>query len=380
MIIRKTAVFVSGRGSNFEALFDYAQKHDVAYQIKLVISDNPSAPALAKAKKRNLPAVFFPPTDYPGKKEYEAAILEKLQEEKIEVIVLAGFMRIVGKTLLAAFPNRILNIHPSLLPSFKGLNAQKQAYDYGVRYSGCSVHLVDASMDTGPVLEQEIVAVPDSCSLEELKDSILVEEHKLYPFVLDKFCRNEYRLKDRKVKKIKLSEKTKPYYEDFCALHYSNKYEEFLGKFTNSKRKKVAVSACGLGIPCRYDGLSKSCPEVLKQVQEKMVLPICPEVMAGLFIPRKKMEFIKGDGCRVWSESDGLQDCDGKNMNKAMIRGVQKLLVVLNQAKVNKIFLKSKSPSCSLSKVYRNGVLVSGKGVAGCKLEKEGFKLEEFNS
>jgi uncharacterized protein YbbK (DUF523 family) len=301
-----------------------------------------------------------------------------LQEEKIEVIALAGFMRIVGKTLLTAFPNRILNIHPSLLPSFKGLNAQKQAYDYGVKYTGCSVHLVDASMDTGPVLEQEVVAVSDSCSLEELKDSILVREHMLYPFVLDKFCRDEYRLEDRKINRIKLSEKAKPYYENFCALHYSDNYEEFLKKFKISKREKVAVSACGLGIPCRYDGLSKSCPEVLEQVQGKRVLPICPEVMAGLFIPRKKMEFIKGDGCRVWFHPDGLRNCDGKNMNKAMIRGVQKLLAALNMAKVEKILLKSKSPSCSLSKVYKNGVLVSGKGVAGCKLEQEGFKLEEF--
>ncbi|NLB89002.1 MAG: phosphoribosylglycinamide formyltransferase [Syntrophomonadaceae bacterium] len=173
-------VMASGRGSNFDAIYTAIERKDLNADIKVLISDKKDAPVLKKAEEKNIPAININPQDYASLQEYEAAVVNKLLEYDVDILVLAGYMRLVGSTLLSTFPNRILNIHPSLLPAFKGLNAQKQALDYGVKYTGCTVHIVDEGMDTGPIIMQAIVPVYLDDTEEILSKRILEEEHQIY--------------------------------------------------------------------------------------------------------------------------------------------------------------------------------------------------------
>ncbi|QGT98810.1 Phosphoribosylglycinamide formyltransferase [Candidatus Syntrophocurvum alkaliphilum] len=176
----RIAVLASGRGSNFDALSQAINKNDLNANIHILISDKENAPALQKATQQDIKAVYINPKDYPDKIEYEKKLLSHLQEYNIDLIVLAGYMRLVGATLLNSYKLRILNIHPALLPAFPGLDAQKQALDYGVRYSGCTVHFVDEGVDTGPIIMQAVVPVKDDDTEESLSQRILAEEHKVY--------------------------------------------------------------------------------------------------------------------------------------------------------------------------------------------------------
>ena len=171
----KAAVFVSGSGTNLEALLN----SDLDAEIVLVISDNPEAYALKRAEKYNVPHYHVPAKGRP-KAEYEADVLKLLKEYGIDMIILAGYMRFVGPTLLEAYPQRIINIHPAYLPEFPGAHGIKDAYDAGVSQTGVTVHYVDAGVDTGPVILQERVAVPKGCTLAELETAVHAKEYDLF--------------------------------------------------------------------------------------------------------------------------------------------------------------------------------------------------------
>ncbi|MBZ4688682.1 MAG: phosphoribosylglycinamide formyltransferase 1 [Clostridia bacterium] len=192
------AILVSGRGSNMEAIINAIQDKRLNAEIVVVLSDNKEAPALKKAKNAGIAAKFVDPLSF-NREEYGEKLLQELQPYKIDLVVLAGFMRILGKTFLKAFSQRVVNIHPSLLPSFPGLDAQRQALEYGVKYSGCTVHFVDEGVDTGPIIDQVVVPVKADDTVESLSSRILKEEHRLYPQVLQKISEGRVKVKDRRV-------------------------------------------------------------------------------------------------------------------------------------------------------------------------------------
>lgn len=193
------AILASGRGSNFDALCQAVERGELDADIRVLISDTESAPALEKAKNRNIDAVFINPRAYGSRDEYEADLVQVLRAHQVTVVVLAGYMRLVGKVLLDAFRHKIVNIHPALLPSFTGLHAQQQAVDYGVKYSGCTVHIVDQGMDTGPIIMQAVVPVLPDDTGDTLADRILLEEHKTYWRSLQLLAQGHVYIDGRKV-------------------------------------------------------------------------------------------------------------------------------------------------------------------------------------
>jgi phosphoribosylglycinamide formyltransferase-1 len=197
--VLKLAVLASGRGSNFLALWEAIQKKELDAEICLLISDKEGAPALVKAADAGITALFIDPRRYQSREDYESEIVAQLVAQGIDIVVLAGYMRLVGKVLLNAYKMKIVNIHPALLPSFAGLNAQQQALDYGVKVSGCTVHFVDEGMDTGPIIMQAVVAVHPDDTQETLAARILVEEHRSYCQALQLLAEGRVFIKDRTV-------------------------------------------------------------------------------------------------------------------------------------------------------------------------------------
>ncbi|MDD5615212.1 MAG: phosphoribosylglycinamide formyltransferase [Candidatus Methanoperedens sp.] len=194
------AVLVSGRGSNLQAIIDSIESGYLKARISVVISDIENAYALGRAKKHRIEAVFVDPEKYSSKDLYEKQVLAVLKKHNAELILLAGYMKILGKTLLSAYKNRILNIHPALLPAFPGLHAQKQAFEYGVKVAGCTVHFVDETLDCGAIILQRCVEVKEDDTDETLADRILEQEHKIYPEAVKLFVENRLRIEGRKVK------------------------------------------------------------------------------------------------------------------------------------------------------------------------------------
>ena len=180
----RVAILASGNGSNFEALAHQFQAGLLPGELAFVFSDHHNAYVLERARRLNIKAYSFEVKEFANKVAYEEALLQLLQEQEIDLIVLAGYMRIIGKTLLSHYSNRILNIHPSLLPSFPGLHGIKDAYEYGVKVTGVTVHLVDDGVDTGPIIAQEPVMILPEDTLESLEEKIHQTEHRLYPKVL----------------------------------------------------------------------------------------------------------------------------------------------------------------------------------------------------
>lgn len=180
----RVAILASGNGSNFEALAHQFQAGLLLGKLTFVFSDHHNAYVLERARRLNIKAYSFEVKEFENKAAYEKALLQLLQEQEIDLIVLAGYMRIIGKTLLSHYSNRILNIHPSLLPSFPGLHGIKDAYEYGVKVTGVTVHLVDDGVDTGPIIAQEPVMILPEDTLESLEEKIHQTEHRLYPKVL----------------------------------------------------------------------------------------------------------------------------------------------------------------------------------------------------
>jgi len=177
----KLAVLVSGRGSNLQAIIDSIKQDAPDIQLSIVISNVKDAPALKRAEKHGIETVFIDPAVSPDRKAFDKAVIDKLKERSVDLICLAGYMRILGREFIQTFANRIINIHPSLLPAFPGLDAQKQAIDYGVKFSGCTVHFVDEGIDSGPIIMQTAVPIFDHDDEESLTQRILEQEHILYP-------------------------------------------------------------------------------------------------------------------------------------------------------------------------------------------------------
>lgn len=198
--VTNIAVLVSGRGSNLQAIIDSIEEGDLRARISVVISDARDAYALLRAKNHGIEAVFVDPEKYSSKELYEKEVLKTLEKHNAELILLAGYMRILGKTLLSAYKNRILNIHPALLPAFPGLHAQKQAFEHGVKVAGCTVHFVDEKLDGGPIIMQSCVEVKEDDTDKSLADRILEQEHKIYPEAVKLFVENRLIIEGRKVK------------------------------------------------------------------------------------------------------------------------------------------------------------------------------------
>lgn len=192
-------VLASGRGSNFQALIDAMESGRLNIMIKLLIVDNPNAYAIERAKKHSIDYLFVDPALYKRKNDFYTEITRQLQAKEVELVVLAGFMRVVKKPLLDAYPNRIMNIHPALLPSFPGLHGQKDAVDYGVRISGCTVHFVDEGVDSGPIIIQAAVPVSPNDTEDTLAARILALEHKIYPEAVRLYAEGRLKVEGRKV-------------------------------------------------------------------------------------------------------------------------------------------------------------------------------------
>ena len=178
---RTLGILISGRGSNLQAILDAIDDGSLDAKVGIVISNKASAQGLERAEKASVPTAVLSHEDYDSREAFDEAVLGVLREHGVSVVCLAGFMRILSPVLVRAYPNKILNIHPSLLPAFIGLDAQGQAVDHGVKVSGCTVHLVDEELDHGPILLQTTVPVHENDTEESLSARILEEEHKLYP-------------------------------------------------------------------------------------------------------------------------------------------------------------------------------------------------------
>jgi len=185
---RKIGVLVSGRGSNLQAMIDACAVGELNAKITVVISDKPDAPALRRVEGTSTAAVVVERKSYQTAEEFDSAVASVLEEHGVEIVVLAGFMRVLGPGFIHRFRDRVINIHPSLLPSFPGLNAQRQALLHGVKITGCSVHLVNETLDGGPILAQTAVPVLPDDTEESLSARILKEEHKLLVKVLQEMC------------------------------------------------------------------------------------------------------------------------------------------------------------------------------------------------
>jgi phosphoribosylglycinamide formyltransferase-1 len=196
--MRKLGILLSGRGSNFEAIADNVAAGKVHAEIAVVLSNKPNAPGLQRAKERGIPAECIPSRGL-EREEYDRQVVARLQQAQVDVVCLAGYMRLLSAYFVEQFPNRILNIHPSLLPSFPGLEAQKQALEHGVKFSGCTVHLVDERLDAGPILVQAIVPVLDDDTEETLSERILQEEHRIYTDAIHLVLSGKFRVEGRRV-------------------------------------------------------------------------------------------------------------------------------------------------------------------------------------
>ena len=199
--MKKIGVLVSGRGSNLQAIIDAIKTGYIAdAAIAVVVSDVGDAYALTRAREHGIKAVHVNPKSFTTKESYEEEILTLMRKERVDLILLAGYMRIVGKRLLDAYPNKILNIHPALLPSFPGLHAQEQAFNYGVKVTGCTVHFVNEGIDTGPIILQRSVPVLEDDTPDSLADRILKQEHKIYPEAVKLFIEDRLTTDGRRVK------------------------------------------------------------------------------------------------------------------------------------------------------------------------------------
>ncbi|MBV9084503.1 MAG: phosphoribosylglycinamide formyltransferase [Acidobacteriaceae bacterium] len=194
----RLGILLSGRGSNFEAIARNVRSGKLDCEIGLVFSNKPGAPGLARARELGLPCASIPSAGV-DRIEFDSQVAALLNQNRIDLICLAGYMRLLSGDFVSQFPRKILNIHPSLLPAFPGLDAQHQALVHGVKVTGCTVHFVDQNLDSGPILLQSAVAVLDDDTLETLSARILAEEHKIYSEAISWVLKGNYRIEDRRV-------------------------------------------------------------------------------------------------------------------------------------------------------------------------------------
>ncbi len=195
----KIAVFLSGRGSNFLALHDAIREGQINADIVLIFSNKAEARGLQIAQERGLSTLSLNPKDYPGREDYDKDIIKEIKVRDVDLICLAGYMRILSPSFCREFTHRIMNIHPALLPSFPGLHVQRKAIEWGVRYSGATVHLVTAEVDMGPIIVQAVVPVHQDDTEETLSERILKEEHKIYPEAVRLFFEGRLEVQGRRV-------------------------------------------------------------------------------------------------------------------------------------------------------------------------------------
>lgn len=193
------AILISGRGSNLGAILRAVQDQRLDARVQVVVSNRPSAGGLDLAGEAGVATAVLEHGAFPGREEYDAALVALLRERGVDTVALAGFDRLVSGVFLRAFPGRVLNVHPALLPAFKGLHAQRQALDYGARIAGVTVHFVDEQMDHGPIIAQATVPVLDDDTEQSLSERLLAEEHRIYPLALQRLARGELRLAGRRV-------------------------------------------------------------------------------------------------------------------------------------------------------------------------------------
>lgn len=198
--MKKFAVFVSGSGTNLQVIIDKVKEGYIPGEIALVVSDNKDAYALERARRAGIPTFCFNPKDYKSREEYEKIIIEELERRGVEFIVLAGFMRVLTPFFVRRYKNRILNIHPALLPSFPGTHGVRDALNYGVKVTGVTVHFVDEGVDTGPIILQEAEKVRDDDTEESLHQRLHKIEYRLYPLAIKLFIEGKLEIEGRKVK------------------------------------------------------------------------------------------------------------------------------------------------------------------------------------
>ncbi len=192
-------VLASGRGTNLQAIIEAIEDGKIEGEIKMVMSDHPDAFALKRAQQYLIDTRYIDFKEFKNREDYDKEIIKTLKEKKIDLVVLAGYMRILSPYFIRTYQNKIMNIHPALLPSFPGLHAQKQAVEYGAKISGCTVHFVDEGIDSGPIILQKAVEVSDDDTEESLAEKILKEEHQIYPQAIQLFCEGRLVIKGRRV-------------------------------------------------------------------------------------------------------------------------------------------------------------------------------------
>lgn len=198
--MKNIAVFCSGNGTNLQAIIDAAKRGYIEANLALVVCDNPGAYALERAKKANIEVFLLTKDGFKKREDYDKEIIRKLEEKKIDLVVLAGFMRLMSPYFVTKYKNRILNIHPALLPSFKGTHGLKDALDYGVKVTGPTVHFVDERLDSGPIVLQEAVEVKDDDTEETLAGRIHEKEHTIYPKAIKLFVEGKLKIEGRRVR------------------------------------------------------------------------------------------------------------------------------------------------------------------------------------
>ena len=195
----RIGVLVSGNGTNLQAIIDRIESGEIRAEIACVICNKADAFALARAARHGIPVVVHENAGFPERRAYDAATVDILRSHRVDLVILAGFMRILTDVMVNAFPNAIMNIHPALLPSFQGLHAQQQALDYGVRFSGCTVHFVDCGTDTGPIILQSIVPVEQDDTEETLSARIQKAEHQTFAKAIKLFVEGKVTVEGRRV-------------------------------------------------------------------------------------------------------------------------------------------------------------------------------------
>ncbi|MEE8128336.1 MAG: phosphoribosylglycinamide formyltransferase [Nitrospinaceae bacterium] len=195
----KIGILVSGRGTNLQAIINAIENGELNARIAVVLSNKKEAPALERAQKKDIETVYLDPKQFAGKKEFDRALIRELEDRRVDLVCLAGYMRILGQEFIRKFEGKIINIHPSLLPAFPGLDVQQKAIDHGVKFSGCTVHFVDEEVDSGPIILQAVVPVHESDNAETLAQRILIQEHLIYPRAIQLIVENRPHIENRKV-------------------------------------------------------------------------------------------------------------------------------------------------------------------------------------
>jgi len=196
----KLGVLASGSGTNLQSIIDACAGGSIDAEVVLVISNNPDAGALQRAADAGLPHTCINHRAFSSREQFDREVVGALQQAGVELVCLAGFMRLITEDFLAAFPGRVINIHPALLPAFPGIDVQRKAIDYGARFSGCTVHFVDSGVDTGPVIIQAVVPILDDDTPDTLAGRILRQEHKVYPRAIQLFAEGRLRIEGRRVR------------------------------------------------------------------------------------------------------------------------------------------------------------------------------------